>query len=152
MGIVRTGRFLLKQFIKRNTEYRKTATSGNDLVIYCDHTKHQWNPELFKTKGFGGSEEAVINLTRALAKLDWKITVYNNCGHKPVVDAGVTYRPSWEFNPRDKQDVIILWRVTKPLDWDLNTRRIFVDSHDTLDEGWYTKRNRIDKITRIFVK
>src|SRR6266571_5274549 len=85
MGIVRTGRFLLKQFVKRNTEYRKTASSGKDLVIYCGHTKHQWNPELFKTKGFGGSEEAVIYLTRELAKLGWDITVYNNCGHKPLV-------------------------------------------------------------------
>jgi glycosyltransferase involved in cell wall biosynthesis len=147
-----TGRFLVKQFIRRNTELVKRTSSGNDLVVYCDHSKNQWSPELFKTKGFGGSEEAVINLTRELVKLGWDVTVYNNCGHKPVADAGVTYRPSWEFNPKDKQDVIILWRVTKPIDWDLNARRIFVDSHDTLDETWYTKRNRIDKITRIFVK
>ena len=107
MGIVRTGRFLLKQFVKRNTEYRKTASSGKDLVIYCGHTKHQWNPELFKTKGFGGSEEAVIYLTRELAKLGWDITIYNNCGHKPLVDGGVTYRPSWDFNPGDKVDLTL---------------------------------------------
>src|SRR5437016_13351305 len=99
MGIVRTGRFLLKQFVKRNTEYRKTASSGRDLVIYCGHTQHQWNPALFKTKGSGGSEEAVIYLTRELAKLWWDSTGYNKCGHTPLVDAGVTYRRTWDFTP-----------------------------------------------------
>jgi len=124
MGMIHAGRFLLKQFIKRNTEYRKRTSSGNDLVIYCDYTKFQWHP---KSKGFAGSEEAAINLARELAKLGWDVTVYNNCGHKPVVDAGVIYRPFWEFNPRDKQDVVILWRWPKPLAWDINADRIFID-------------------------
>jgi glycosyltransferase involved in cell wall biosynthesis len=152
MGMFRTGRFLLKQFVKRNTEYRKTTSSGKDLVIYCDHTKHQWNPELFKTRGFAGSEEATLYLTRELTKLGWDITVYNNCGHKPVVDHGVTYRPSWDFNPRDKQDVVVLWRAAKPLDWNINAEKIFVDAHDAMDEKFFTKRDRIEKITRIFFK
>jgi glycosyltransferase involved in cell wall biosynthesis len=152
MGIVRAGRFLLKQFVKRNTDWRKTTSSGKDLVVYCGHTPQQWNPELFKAKGFGGSEEAVLYLTRELAKLGWDVTVYNNCGHKPLVDAGVTYRPSWDFNPRDKQDVIVLWRTTKPLDWNLNAERIFVDLHDTAPERAFTKRHRIAKITGVFVK
>lgn len=152
MGIVRTGRFLLKQFVKRNTEYRKTTSSGKDLVVYCGHTPHQWNPVLFKTKGFGGSEEAVINLTRELAKLGWDVTVYNNCGHKPLVDEGVTYRPSWDFNPRDKQDIVILWRIGKPLDWNINAEKIFVDLHDAAPQRVLTDRNRLAKIAGIFVK
>jgi glycosyltransferase involved in cell wall biosynthesis len=152
MGTFRTGRFLLKQFVKRNTEYRKTTSSGRDLVVYCDHTQHQWNPELFKTKGFGGSEEAVIYLTRELAKLGWDITVYNNCGHKPLVDGGVTYRPSWDFNPRDKQDIVVLWRVAKPLDWDINAEKILVDLHDAASEKAFTDRNRLAKVTGVFVK
>jgi|GEM_PF-1903307 len=152
MGFYHAGRFSIKQFIKRNTEYLKRTSSGRDLVIYCDHTKHEWNPQLFRTKGFAGSEEAVINLTRELATLGWDVTVYNNCGHKCLVDEGVTYRPSWEFNPRDKQDIVILWRSAKPLDWNINAGRIFVDFHDAMDEGFFTKRNRIAKITRILVK
>jgi len=149
MGMIHAGRFLLKQFIKRNTEYRKRTSSGNDLVIYCDYTKFQWHP---KSKGFAGSEEAAINLARELGKLGWDVTVYNNCGHKPLVDAGVIYRPFWEFNPRDKQDVVILWRWPKPLDWDINADRIFIDSHDTTDETFFTARNRLSKINRIFLK
>ncbi len=152
MGIVRTGRFLLKQFVKRNTEYRKTTSSGRDLVFYCVHTDHQWNPELFNTKGFGGSEEAVIYLTRELTNLGWNITVYNNCGHKPVVDAGVTYRPSWDFNPGDREDLVVLWRTTKPLDWNINAERVFVDLHDTAHPKVFAGRNRLAKLARVFVK
>jgi glycosyltransferase involved in cell wall biosynthesis len=152
MGIVRTGRFLLKQFVKRNTDYRKTTSSGRDLVVYCDHTPHQWNPELFKARGFAGSEEAILYLTRELAKLGWDVTVYNNCGHKPSVDEGVTYRPLWDFHPGDKQDVVILWRTAKPLDWNIDAEKIFVDAHDTMDENFFIKRKRIEKLTGIFFK
>ncbi len=152
MGIVRTARFLLKQFVKRNTEYRKTTSSGRDLVVYCDQTKYQWHPQMSHTKGFSGSEEAVINLTRELTKLGWDVTVYNNCGHTPLVDAGVTYRPWWDFNPRDKQDVVIVWRFPKSLDRDINAKKIFVDLHDTAPERYFTMRNRISKVTRIFLK
>ena len=101
----RTGRFQIKQLVDRNTEYVKTTSSGRDLVIYCDYTKFIWHP---RTGGFAGSEEAVIHLARELTRLDWDVTVYNNCGHKPLVAEDVTYRPFWEFNPRDKQDVVIV--------------------------------------------
>jgi glycosyltransferase involved in cell wall biosynthesis len=149
MGLLRAGRFLVRQLIKRNTEYLKRASSGKDLVIYCDYTKFQWHSG---TTGFSGSEEAVIHLAKELAKLEWDVTIYNNCGHKPVVDAGVTYRPFWEFNPRDRQDVVILWRWLKPLDWDINADKIFIDMHDVVPETMLTKRDRLAKVTRVFVK
>jgi glycosyltransferase involved in cell wall biosynthesis len=142
-------RFLLRQFVKRNTRYLKRTSSGNDLVFYCDYSAFPWHP---RAKGFAGSEEAVINLTRELAKLGWDVTVYNNCGHKPLVDAGVTYRPWWEFNPRDKQDVVIVWRWLRALDWEINAERIFVELQDTTPERYFTTRNRIAKVRGIFVK
>ena len=130
MGMLRAGRFLVRQFIRRNTEYLKRTSSGRDLVYYCDYTRHQWHPG---TPAIGGSEEAVINLTRELAKFGWDITVYNNCGHKPLVYAGVTYSPFWEFNPWDKQDVVVLWRWPRNIDLDINADKIFLDMHDALD-------------------
>ncbi len=145
----RAGRFLLRQFIDRNTKYRKRTSSGRDLVIYCDHTDFIWHPQ---TKGFAGSEEAAINLARELVKLGWNVTVYNNCGHSPLWFEGVTYRPFWEFNPRDNQDVVILWRWPKPLDWDINAKKIFIDSHDTTNESFFATRNRLSKINRLFLK
>lgn len=152
----------------RNQHFVKKESSGKDLVIYCGNTIHQWNPELFKTKGFGGSEEAVIHMARELAKLGWNVTVYNNCGHKAVYETvvknvskddvpifdphySVTYRPFWEFNYRDKQDVVILWRWAKPLDAEINAPKIFLDLHDVIPEGELTEK-RLNKVTKIFVK
>jgi glycosyltransferase involved in cell wall biosynthesis len=149
MGLLRAGRFLVRQLIKRNTEYLKRTSSGKDLVFYCDRTQFQWHPGM---KGFGGSEEAIINIARELAKLGWDVTVYNSCGHKPLVYEGVTYRPFWEFNPRDRQDVVILWRWASPVDWDINAQALCIDMHDIMPEWMFTKRNRVAKITQVFVK
>jgi glycosyltransferase involved in cell wall biosynthesis len=149
MVSLRAGRFLLRRFIDRNTKYLKRTSSGRDLVIYCDYTDFIWHPQ---TKGFAGSEEAVINLAKELVKLGWNVTVYNNCGHDPLSFDGVVYRPFWEFNPRDSQDAVILWRWPKPLDWGINAKRLFIDSHDPTNESFFTKRNRLSKINRIFLK
>lgn len=139
----------------RNQNFAKTKSSGKDLVIYCGNTMHTWNPELFKTKGFGGSEEAVIHLAEEYAKLGWDVTVYNNCGHKEIyqnlgVD-GVTYKPFWEWNYRDKQDVVILWRWAKPLDAEINAPKIFLDLHDVIPEGELNEK-RMERVTKVFVK
>src|SRR6202162_2061479 len=146
---LRAGRFLLRQFIDRNTKYRKRTSSGRDLVIYCDYTDFIWHPQ---TKGFAGSEEADINLARELVNVVWNVTFYNNCGHNPLSFEGVTYRPFWEFNPRDRQDVVILWRWASPVDWDINAQALCIDMHDIRPEWMCTKRNRVAKITQVFVK
>lgn len=154
----------------RNKHFVKTESSGRDLVIYCGNTTHQWNPELFKTKGFGGSEEAIVHLAREWAKLGWNVTVYNNCGHKVIeerVETGymiamdtkkklpiyssITYRPFWEWNYRDKQDVTILWRWPKPLDAEINSGKIFLDLHDVPNPGEFTEK-RVAKLDKIFMK
>lgn len=154
----------------RNQFFVKKESMGRDLVIYCGNTMHQWNPDLFKTQGMGGSEEAVVHMSRELAKLGWNVTVYNNCGHKEVVEkitypdirpgttiyderefCRITYKPFWEFNYRDKQDVVILWRWAKPLDAEINAPKIFLDLHDVIPEGELTEK-RLNKLTKIFVK
>jgi glycosyltransferase involved in cell wall biosynthesis len=148
---LRSNNYLAKQFIRRNTRYRKTTSSGRDLVFYCGHTPRNWNPELFKREGFGGSEEAILNLAPELAKLGWHVTVYNSCGHSPAVDNGVVYRPFWEFNPFDKQDALVVWRNVKMLDLELNARKVYLDLHDAIGSRAYTAA-RIDRVERIFLK
>jgi glycosyltransferase involved in cell wall biosynthesis len=135
----------------RNENFIKTESSGKDLVIYCGNTIEQWNPELAKTKMVGGSEEAVIYNARELAKLGWNVTVYNNCGHKEIKTENVTYKPFWEFNYRDKQDVAIIWRWPKALDAPINASKIFLDLHDVVSEGEFTEK-RLERVTKIFVK
>ena len=151
----------------RNARFVKETSSGRDLVISCGNTVHEWNPEMLKTKGkgfIGGSEEAVINLSRELAKLGWNVTVYNNCGNKPIRDRVayydhngarasqiVTYRPHWERNFRDKQDVVILWRFPRPLDTPINAQKIFVDIHDPVAADEFAPE-RLQRLTKVLVK
>lgn len=135
----------------RNALFVKEKSSGKDMVIYCGATNHQWSPLTFKTKGIGGSEEAVIHMAREFSKQGWNVTVYNACGHKEIKADGVTYRPFWEWNYRDKQDVLILWRWAMPLDAEINCDKIFIDLHDVVPSAEFTPA-RLKKLTKVFVK
>lgn len=135
----------------RNQHFVKETSSGRDLVYYCSFTEKEWTPENVEKGGVGGSEEAVINISKNLQKLGWNVTVYNNCGKGGVFE-GVTYKPWWSYNVKDKQDVTIIWRHPKTIDFlDENAGRIFVDMHDVIQEGEFTKE-RLAKIEKVFVK
>lgn len=136
--------------IRNQYEIRLTST-GKDIAYYCGETVFDWNPELFKIKGFGGSEEAVINLSKEWAKQGYNVTVYNSCGIAPMVCDGVTYKPWWMFNAKDKWDQLIVWRSPKLLDYELNVENIYIDLHDVVSEGEFTEK-RLNKIKKIFVK
>ena len=135
----------------RNKYFVKTESSGKDIVYYCGETLHEWNPEMAKTKGIGGSEEAVINLSKEWVKQGYNVTVYNSCGIEPMVCDGVTYKPFWHYNPRDKTDITIIWRHPRVAEYDLNTSKIFVDLHDVIPPGEFNEK-RLKKIDKIFVK
>lgn len=135
----------------RNQNFIKEKSSGKDLVFYCSHTSKEWTPDIAKTNGIGGSEESVIHISKGLAKLGWNVTVYNNCGKNCGIHDGVNYRPFWEYNVRDKQDVTVLWRHPKPADFKPNSDKIIVDLHDVIPHG-ELYQERMDGIDKVFVK
>jgi len=134
----------------RNINFIKETSSGKDLVIFCGYTEREWTPEALK-EGIGGSEEAIIHLARGLNDKGWNVTVYNNCGYKELEFNGVKYKPFWAWNTRDKQDITILWRTPRYLDYEINSDKIFVDLHDVIQEGEFNEK-RLTKINKIFVK
>lgn len=135
----------------RNLYDIKTLSSGKDIAYFCGETSFDWNPDLFKTKGFGGSEEAVVNLAKQWAKQGYNVTVYNSCGLESMTRDGVTYKPFWTYNPKDKFDYFILWRSPRLLDHDINATKVFVDLHDVISPGEFNKK-RLEKITKVMVK
>ena len=135
----------------RNKHFVKTESSGKDITYYCGQTQHEWNPEMAKTKGIGGSEEAVINLSKEWAKMGYNVTVYNSCGNDVMVCENVTYKPFWAYNPLDKTDITILWRRPNLADYDLNASKLYVDLHDVIPAGEFTEK-RLARIDKIFVK
>jgi tetratricopeptide (TPR) repeat protein len=141
-----------KMCLFRNTNFIKTESSGKDLVYYCSYTSKEWSPKSVKEGGVGGSEEAVINLTKSFAQVGYNVTVYNNCGKDAGVYEGVTYRPFWDYNVRDKQDITIFWRHPRFLDYaEPQNGRLFLDMHDVLPAEEFT-RERVEKIEKVFVK
>lgn len=135
----------------RNTHFVKQESSGKDVVIYCGFTNHIWDPEIAATKGVGGSEEAVIQLSKRFVKAGYNVSVYANIGHNERVFDGVKYLPFMAWNYRDKQDVTILWRHPKAVDYNINSNIILVDMHDVVPIGEFTKE-RISKITKVMFK
>lgn len=135
----------------RNEYVVKTESSGKDIAYFCGVQSFEWNPEMAKTKGIGGSEEAVINLSKQWAKEGYNVTVYNNCGLEPMYCDGVTYKPYWFYNPKDKYDVTILWRHPGPADHVINTTKLFVDLHDVIPPGEFNEK-RLQRIDKVFVK
>ena len=148
--------------LAHNQRFVKTESSGKDVYIYCYNTTEVWHAGLFKTKGFGGSEEAVVNLADKWAEAGYNVTVYNNCGADVVYTKGyntvdkpgdgvVTYRPYFMFNTRDVVDYLILWRTPGLARFDLGAKKVFVDVHDVIPAGDFTPKvlNRIDGV---FVK
>lgn len=135
----------------RNTHFVKTESTGKDIAYYCGQTHHEWSGETIKTKGMGGSEEAVVNLAIQWAKLGYNVTVFNSCGVVPVEVDGVTYKPYWHYNPKDRYDYTILWRTPRLSEYDINTTKLYVDLHDVISEGEFTEK-RLKKIDKIFVK
>jgi len=134
----------------KHRNFVKTESSGRDVTIYCGKAWEEWGPKSLD-KGIGGSEEAVIRLSREWAKKGWNVTVYNNCGPEEITDGNVIYKPFWEFNPKDKTDVFISWRDPLVFDYEINAPVKLLDLHDVPNILDYTTK-RIKNITKIMVK
>jgi len=135
----------------RNVQFIKETSSGKDLIFYCAPTDEVWNPDTAKKKGIGGSEEAVIWLSSLLQKRGWNVTVYASCGADEQVYDGVTWKPYWMWNYRDKQDVAVIWRHPQLTKYEINADKLIVDLHDVIPEGEFTP-DRLNRIYKIFVK
>jgi glycosyltransferase involved in cell wall biosynthesis len=78
-------------------------------VFFCGAAYEDWaDPSV--SFGIGGSEEAVVYMSRELAKCNIPVTVYNQCGEMEGDYNGVTYKNFYEFNPKDEFETIIFWR------------------------------------------
>jgi glycosyltransferase involved in cell wall biosynthesis len=135
----------------RNLNFVKTESSGRDLVFYCSPPNETWNPETARTKGVGGSEEAVIWLSWLLHERGWNVTVYGNCGLEEKEYDGVLWKPYWMWNCRDKQDITVIWRYPQYVNDEINSDAVIVDLHDVVYEDKFTAK-RLQRIQKIFVK
>jgi len=91
------------------------AKPCEDIVITCPPVgMYEWDEEIYKTKGIGGSETAAIEMAKNLReKTGRNVIVFNNRSSALVASSGVEYRPAAEVNvymAKHKPKVNIAWR------------------------------------------
>jgi tetratricopeptide (TPR) repeat protein len=131
----------MRQDVMKPKKWRKKS-----MAIYVgESTLGTWGPDNMKT-GIGGSEEAVIQLTRQLAYMGWEIVVYATPGQQAGFDTSldddsvkVEWKHYWEFNAKDKFDVLISWRNPMFFDYELKARKKYLWIHDIVDKEEFTE-------------
>ena len=117
------------------------------VVYFCGFSRVIFSPD---TPKLGGSEKAVINITREWVKLGYNVTVYGN-----VIEGvyeGVKYLTTNRFNINDRFDTLILWRgFALPILGQANARNILIDFHDYTQLYIYPKA-WFNKVNKAFIK
>ncbi|MBN2010464.1 glycosyltransferase [candidate division KSB1 bacterium] len=121
-----------------------------DLVFYvvggCEF--HGNSPE---ESGIGGSESAVVYLTRALAKKGKRIKVFTNCP-KPGIYKGVEYFDLVDFyifNHFNKIERFVSVRSVKPFRNGVNAKQRYLWIHDNPNIKLNDVANNIDRIIAV---
>lgn len=113
--------------------------ADNTIAILCGESFEEWGPHTLD-KGMGGSEEAVVYLSRELAKLGWAVTVYGPVD-EPVRDEVkdspvpyVLYLPWKEINKSDNFNVFVGWRAPEFTEH-IKAKVKIADVHDVLNKS-----------------
>jgi hypothetical protein len=109
-----------------------------------------WGPWSLNEGGTGGSEEAVVRLSRELSDLGWEVVVYATPGKKAGKDGdySVDWKQYWEINNKDQFDVLISWRQPAFFDFDWQARKKYLWLHDVMEKEELTPA-RIKRIDRV---
>jgi glycosyltransferase involved in cell wall biosynthesis len=128
-------------------------TSPYDVVVYCGHLSIVWDPT---STSLGGSEQAVVQLTRCWHALGYTVAVYGRFPFDSRCVEGVLYEHWSRFRVQRDYATLILWRLfgmhpllSLPA---LKATRLIVDLHDNLSEGYTCVRQYIDRIDTVAVK
>ena len=133
------------------------------LAFYCFDAFEFWdekslNKSLQKDKpsGIGGSETQVILLSRELAKLGWKVKIFNKCLENHMDSSGddVEYIPFQNFAEYSKlvtYDILVASRYLNCFDVPFKSKKNIAMIHDVflIINGWRKQhevlQNKIDK-------
>ena len=127
------------KYDNRFRAYREQFTqpetwSDGTVVFFCGKGYEEWGAHTLD-KGMGGSEEAIVYLSRELAKLGKRVTVF---GEVPKAyddyvakNKFVAWRPWKHIDKRDTFDTLVIWRAPQFAD-QFKAKKILIDMHDKL--------------------
>lgn len=145
---IQTNPFFINLYQENNPP---KAWGDDEIAIYCGQGFTPWGPQYMRNpKGtfMGGSEEAVVCVSEALAKQGWKVTVYNDCGEDEGTHNGVAYKPYFAFNRVDNFNILIGWRDIRFFDTKFSAKKTYLWCHDIQNPLDFMKE-RVDNITKV---
>lgn len=108
------------------------------VAIMCGQGAiEEWGPWSLE-EGIGGSEEAVIRLSKHLSELGYRVVVFANPSARSGLYDGVMWRNYWEVNLDDIFDIFIAWRSPYIFDRRITARKNYLWLHDVMPEGEFT--------------
>jgi glycosyltransferase involved in cell wall biosynthesis len=132
-------------------KYTEPTTWGDkSIVIYVGQGPLGiWGPWSLES-GIGGSEEAVIKLSRHLSDLGWEVTVYATPGDRTGRDGdyNVFWKQYYEFNPKDTYNVLIAWRNPGFFDAPVKAKKSYLWLHDVTEKEEFLP-HRLERITKV---
>ena len=123
--------------------------ADNEITIFCGPGFEKWSPKNV-AQGIGGSEEAVIYLSKELAKLGWKVTVYADPQDEAGNHDGVEYVPYYYANWKDEFNIFVSWRHIDIFDIQtFKAKKAYLWNHDIQNPLTYTPE-RVAKFDKAF--
>lgn len=111
--------------------------TNKTIAIVCNDVFPAWSPQAVEEGKPGASEEIIVEHSRCLAELGYQVSVYFN--GKATTHYGVSYIPINQFNPRQRVDVLIVYKNHLILDMALNAGQIFY---------WTNETDAVEKLTQ----
>lgn len=108
-----------------------------DIVIACPpYAYEDWTPETARKRGIGGSETAVVEMSKRLVASGHRVRVYATPGeHGDGIYDGVEYRHSAHLDNVAECDVLIAWRYAEMLEKVPQARLKLLWVHDVMAHG-----------------
>ncbi len=124
--------------------------SPHDIVYFTGGRTIPWSPE---DQSLGGSEQAIVNLSKEWAAAGKRVAVY---GRVPNMRCDEVDYKDWKtFDWQMHYNTVILWRfcgVNDSLHFSLKAREIFIDYHDNHYRFTFDYASHVHKVSKLFFK
>lgn len=114
--------------------FNPVLRGNHSIAFFCPRPDTTWGFDSVEKGGVGGSETAVIYLTKELAKLGWDVTVYGYpAEYQEGIHDGVLWLPWWRGRSEVRQfDVFVAWRNPATIAL-LDGKQRYIWCHDVVD-------------------
>ncbi len=136
----------LKDDVKYDNRFRKIREQLTEpkvwpkksVVFFCGKGYEEWGPHTLDN-GMGGSEEAIVYLSRELSRQGYQVVIYGEVSKRSTdfvereadVKHGVRWLPWTHIDKRDAFDTLVVWRYPQ-MATQFKANKILVDMHDLL--------------------